>query len=294
MTASTLSGLAYRQVDVFADQVLGGNGLTVFFDADRLDAALMQALTCEMRQFESIFLFAGSTPNAVRAHIFTMEEELDFAGHPVLGAAAALHDRLDGYGERDWILELNAKEVPVRTRRVRHGQGAYEASMDQGIAELGPMLQPDVADRFLAAMGLTHADLEPGLLPQVVSTGLPYLILPVAQGLERARVAHPTLEPLLAEIGAKFAYVLDVPALEGRTWDNAGLVEDIATGSAAGPVGAFLVAHGRARSGQEIVLSQGRFTGRRATLRVEAAQEDQDLRVRVSGQVHMAASGVFD
>ena len=78
----------YWQLDVFAERPLTGNGLAVFDDASTLDDAAMQAWTRELRQFESIFLLPGDDPRAFGARIFTLEEELPFAGHPLLGAAA--------------------------------------------------------------------------------------------------------------------------------------------------------------------------------------------------------------
>ncbi|HEY2976948.1 MAG TPA: PhzF family phenazine biosynthesis protein, partial [Burkholderiaceae bacterium] len=80
----------YAHVDVFATRSLTGNGLTVVLDADGWPAERMQALTQEMRQFETIFLSEVS-PYGAAARVFTVEEELGFAGHPVLGAAAVLH-----------------------------------------------------------------------------------------------------------------------------------------------------------------------------------------------------------
>src|SRR5258706_3760972 len=92
---------------------------------------------------------------------------------------------------------------------------------------------------------------------QMVSTGLPYLLVPLASGLERAAITHPQFEALLAQIGAKFVYVFDVARLEGRTWDNGGRVEDVATGSAAGPLGAYLVRYCKAVAGQVLTPPQG-------------------------------------
>ena len=82
--------MKYYHVDVFSDKKFSGNGLTVFADAERLDKKFMQTLTQEMRQFESIFFYQTNS-NVFRAFIFTMEEELDFAGHPVIGAATIMH-----------------------------------------------------------------------------------------------------------------------------------------------------------------------------------------------------------
>ncbi|MGS8173864.1 PhzF family phenazine biosynthesis protein, partial [Pseudomonas aeruginosa] len=96
----------YWQLDVFAERPLTGNGLAVFDDASALDDAAMQAWTRELRQFESIFLLPGDDPRAFRARIFTLEEELPFAGHPLLGAAALLHHLRGGDNEQHWTLHL--------------------------------------------------------------------------------------------------------------------------------------------------------------------------------------------
>ena len=106
--------------------------------------------------------------------------------------------------------------------------------MDQGPAHLEEAVPSDLAERYRRALGLDAMAMHPDLPIQVVSTGLPYLIVPVRPaGLSIARIENSDFEALLAESGAKFVYVLDPAAPEGRTWDNAGRVEDIATGSAA-------------------------------------------------------------
>lgn len=95
---------------------------------------------------------------------------------------------------------------------------------------------------------------------------MPYLVVPIRANLEHARIVDPAFDDLLATIGAKFVYVLDVNRREGRTWDNDGRVEDIATGSAAGPAAAYLVKHGLAALGESIVLEHGRFLNRPSEL----------------------------
>ena len=221
-------------------------------------------ITQEMRQFESIFLVpTAAEAHRVQARVFTMEEELPFAGHPVLGAACVLHERLyyvGDAGEREaWTLELPVGPVQVSTIR---REGWYEATMDQGRPQFGATLDAEMVSRVLAALNLKESDLYPGLPLEVVSTGLPYLLAPLADGLERAAIVQPGFEALLATVGAKFVYVLHVATREGRTWDNDGRVEDVATGSAAGPAGAYLVRHGLASPNEEITLHQGRFLGR--------------------------------
>ena len=133
--------------------------------------------------------------------------------------------------------------------------------MDQGPAEFIASPQPEAYARFLQPLNLNEHDVAAGFPLAVVSTGLPYLLVPLASGLERARMLVTDYGALLAQLGAKFVYIFDVNRVEGRTWDNAG-VEDVATGSAAGPLGAYLYKHRRFLPGQGILLRQGRFLGR--------------------------------
>ena len=270
----------YWQVDVFAERVLAGNGVAVFPDCRGLSAPAMQELTRELRQFESIFLAPLDGPNAFSARVFTVEEELPFAGHPILGAAALLHHLHGGAAPADWLLQLPEKQVRIATRH--QGKGFY-AEMDQGRAEFGQVLDDTSADAFAAAFGSERDRRFPA---QVVSTGLPYLLLPVtAAGLAAAK-QRELLDDALAGIGAAFVFLIEVDAREGRTWDPLGVVEDIATGSAAGPVAAWMVEQGLEFHGQPFALSQGRFLGRLSRLDVCVGDDD---RVKVGGKVQLLA-----
>jgi len=256
----------------------------VFGKAGRADTATDPApLTRELRQFESIFLLPGSDPQVQGARIFTLEEELPFAGHPILGAAALLHHLQDPATDAEWTLQLAAKSVRLLTRRQERG---FYAQMDQGVAEFAAQLAPAQAQVIAEAFGLSSAQLDRRYPASVVSTGLPYLILPVtAQGLAQARQQR-TLDAELATHGAAFVFLLDVDNHEGRTWDPLGVIEDIATGSAAGPVAAFLVEHGLHRRAAPFSLNQGRFLGRPSRLDVCLGSDD---RVSVGGSVQLLA-----
>jgi PhzF family phenazine biosynthesis protein len=273
----------YWHLDVFAERPLTGNSLTVFPDARGLSTEAMQGLTRELRQFETIFLEPAPAAAEYSARIFTLEEELPFAGHPILGAAALLHHLHGGADTTEWRLRLAAKSVQVQTRRQATG---YHAEMDQGQAEFGVELSASQAQAFAEAFSLGAMELDERYPARVVSTGLPYLLLPVtAEGLVRAK-QKLELDAELERIGAAFVFLLDVDAREGRTWDPLGVVEDIATGSAAGPVAAFLVEHGLHRRGERFVLNQGRFLGRPSRLEVCVSEEG---RVSVGGAVQVLA-----
>jgi PhzF family phenazine biosynthesis protein len=162
--------------------------------------------------------------------------------------------------------------------------------MNQGHATLDDPLDESSAAGFLSALGVSSGNRR-DLPLQVVSTGLPYLIVPVGSaGLEEAHVGTADLEASLLEVGAKFVYVFDPEAREGRTWDNAGVVEDVATGSAAGPAAAYLTEHGLIAE-TSFSLRQGRFVGRPSSMDVQVSTSSD---IWVGGPVAPVASGVLD
>jgi PhzF family phenazine biosynthesis protein len=268
---------------------LTGNGLTVFLGTDAWSAPVMQQLTQEMKQFESIFL-SEITSTGARARIFTVEEELPFAGHPVLGAAVVLHrTQTPEAPSSSWVLKLPSGDVPVRTKKMDHH---YRAEMNQGAAMFGRAISSAELQPILARLGLSSQDLATEPSARVLSTGLPYLILPVPpEALARAAISGSDLEVLLAALGAKFVLLLDVAGREMRTWDNLGRVEDVATGSAAGPAAAYLFSLGLADPSLPMELAQGRFAGRPSKIQV---RRDTFDRLLVSGEVWPVTHGFLD
>jgi PhzF family phenazine biosynthesis protein len=280
--------LPFSLLDVFAREPLSGNGLSVFVLDDELPTDMMQRITQEMRQFETIFLFRTEEASIFRARIFTMEEELPFAGHPIIGAAALLHAEFHAEEETaGFEFVMAERSIHAKSRRENT---SYFAEMDQGVATFEAPIADSRTDAFLHALNLTPSDLYLTLPLQVVSTGLPYLIIPISTNLESARIVDPHFEALLATVGAKFVYVLDLDHREGRTWDNDGRVEDIATGSAAGPAAAYIVKHKLAPPGESLILAQGRFLNRPSELHV-VVRGTSHLSVTVRGQVCFVGSG---
>lgn len=278
--------MIYYHVDVFSAKSLMGNGLTVILHTNELDMRQMQALAQEFRQFETIFLEQLGEKH-FRAKIFTVEEELDFAGHPILGAVATIHEELYG-GERGLtvVLELNKKTLDVKTIKK---DGYFNATMNQGIPTFLGTIEEEKRGIFLRALNLTMDNLHPTLPMEVVSTGLPYLIVPIVSGLEQAKISTENFEALLGKVNAKFVYVFDIAKMEGRTWDNLGAVEDVATGSAAGPMGAYLWKRSVCKAEEKIQINQGRFVGRPS--KIEANWDEFTKEIRVSGDVKIVAKG---
>ncbi len=282
-----LQGLWWIHVDVFSNTPLQGNGLAVFPEARHLSSDQMLALAQELRQFETIFLCGPTDGSDVRARIFTMEEELDFAGHPLLGAAAVLHYLNNSKADGLWQFALNKSNVSTCTTTRPHG---FWAEMDQGIPFFEPLPSASSVSPILNGLGLEHSDLADELPVATVSTGLPYVIVPVkSSSLARAQITCADFEQRLQELGGKFVYILDPATCEGRTWDNLGIVEDIATGSAAGPAAAYLQRYCSAPD--QVTLHQGRFAGRAS--QITATCDPRTGSVRVSGDVVVVAEGRF-
>lgn len=290
------TAFGFRLADVFAERPYEGNGVAVFVDPPRLSAEDLLRVTVEVRQFESAYLWSTDDPTVFETRIFVIDQELAFAGHPVLGAAAVLHERHDGGqpGERAWTLRLGARPVAVRSRS--DGRGGFDVTMDQGRPEFGPVGDGPYRERVARALDLSPGDLRDDLPVAWVSTGLRYLIVPVRAGvLARTRIVTAGFEELLGEAGADLAYVLDPDAREGRNWVNDGSVEDIATGSAAGPAAAYLLRHGRATPGETVRIAQGRFLGRPSTMHVDLTEEGGEVAgVTLTGHVCLTGSGTLD
>lgn len=276
----------YYHVDVFSTENLSGNGLSVIFMKEDFDAEVMQNMTKEFKQFETIFL-KRICEKSFRARIFTVEEELDFAGHPILGAAAAIHDQFFHEETISITFELNRKNITV-VSEIKDGY--YQTSMNQGKPEFITVVSSENRKKeLLTALNLGVENLYEPLPMEVISTGLPYLIVPLKSGLENVRISTDHFENMLKEIEAKFVYVFDVDHHEGRTWDNYGKVEDVATGSAAGPMGAYLWKHHIDSVSETIVVNQGRFLKRPSKISVSLCEKTSEI--TVSGNVKIFVKG---
>jgi PhzF family phenazine biosynthesis protein len=282
--------LAYNHVDVFSRVPFGGNSLPVFLDAAELTAEQMLRITQELRHFEAIYLQGTDEPDTVRARIFDLFEELPFAGHPIIGAAAVLHRQSGAAGAQRWHFQLSSKTVEITTEITGAG---YSGWLNQGTPEfLGAI---DDRLQIARAFNLGPEDLDHDLPMEVVSTGLRYLIVPVRPGvLARAWISLDIAE-LMQGFGAQFAVLLDEAAVEVRHWNNDGVMEDVATGSAAGTIGAYRLRHGLTGGGESFTLNQGRFTGRPSELFVRPEGSPSYVEtVSVGGDVSFVGHGTIE
>lgn len=280
--------MIYYHVDVFSKGPLTGNGLTVFICDVLPSAEIMQKIAKEMKQYETAFL-CKRNEHEYDTRIFTIDEELQFAGHPILGAAASVCAQENFEKKETLFFYLPNKVVRVECGCIVTGR-EYECTMDQGVVSVIETIDRKDVHSLIEPIHVDEDDLDNAYPLEVCSAGLPYLIVPIKKGIEKTGVFTEHYEEIIERHGAKFVYILDINNMEGRSFDNYGL-EDVATGSAAGPGGDYLVRHGICTKGKRIILHQGRFLGRPSKIVFCKELNDSML---VSGEVSILARGTFE
>jgi trans-2,3-dihydro-3-hydroxyanthranilate isomerase len=279
--------LPYVLADVFTARPLEGNALAVFTDGRALSGAEMQAVARETNLSETTFVLPdpAAPPGApVKVRIFTVSEELPFAGHPTLGTAHVLRGE-SGAARVD--LDLPVGVVPVSFRQA---EGGTFGEMRQRDPVFGAVhARAEVA----AALGVEPSDLDPDLPIQTVSTGMAFAVVPFCSlaVLSALRADWGRAERWLAGTDAKLLYLVCRESSDPAAGLHARMIfyggEDPATGSAAGCCAAWMVAHGVARPEEPVIIEQGLEARRPSRLHVRAGR-DADGRVvdvRVGGQV---------
>ena len=277
---------AMTQWDVFSSNPLQGNSLAVFSDARGLSDTEMQSVAKEMNLSETTFILPRDPKiereRGVRVRIFTVQEELPFAGHPTLGTAFALRGKS---GAQEITLELNVGKVPVR----------FEDTADQ--PTFGEMTQVDPTfglvherEAMARATGLSPEDFDATLPIQTVSTGMPFTIAPLKSlaVIQKLRVDLHHATEYLEKTGGKFLYFVARETVDPAAGLHARMLfyngEDPATGSAAGCTAAWMVAHGVAEPDQRVLIEQGVEMQRPSRIFVRASRRDNRIvNVRVGG-----------
>src|SRR6478735_5277909 len=279
--------LPFVQVDVFTSVPLEGNQLAVFADGRGLSDAEMQALAREMNLSETTFILprdaATERERGVRVRIFTVDEELPFAGHPTLGTAMVLRGTS---GAEEIALDLNVGRIPVRfsTR-----DGLPFGMMTQRDPEFGEKhTREDVA----RAAGLAVDDIAADLPIQTVSTGNGFAIVPLKSlaALQKLAPAWPNMKQYLEKTSAKFFYFVSREAVNPEARLQSRMIfyngEDPATGSAAGPCAAWAVQYGVVPPDEQALMEQGVEMKRRSRIYFSAGRKgDKIVNVRVGGHV---------
>lgn len=290
--------LPFYLVDVFATGPLTGNPLALVPDADHFDPALMRAIAREFNQSETTFLLRPTLPSAThRLRSFTPAgAEVGGAGHNALGAWLwlAASGRLPATGSR-FTQEIAGTALPVII--THEPDRPVSVTMDQSPPEFGAIVTDRVA--LAAALGLTPSDLAPDTKAQVVSTGTAHLLVPARDRatIDRASPDGARLRAVLAAAGGEGCYLYSRdpvgqdPAVAYARFFNptVGIVEDPATGTAAGPLVALLVDAGEVPNGVSTIVEQGHALGRPSNIEVTVKARQ----VRISGSGLVVAEGTL-
>jgi trans-2,3-dihydro-3-hydroxyanthranilate isomerase len=285
----------FIQLDVFTQTPLSGNPLAIFTDARGLTDQQMQALAREMNLSETTFILPREphveAGDGKRVRIFTVEEELPFAGHPTLGTALYLHNTAASRAD-EIVLDLNVGKIGVRfsaesNNRSNRVAGDVFGEMRQRDPEFGPTLPQDKVASVLRGGAGEIASEWPS---QVVSTGLPFAIVPIRDSKTLANLKPDLVRAgaLLEGTGARFCYFICPEKRQDRLEVRARMFfyggEDPATGSAAGCAVSWMVRHQLARSDEQILIHQGVEARRPSEIFVRASREDERVtNVRVGG-----------
>ncbi len=304
-----LRTLKFYQADVFTGQPFGGNPVAVFPNAQGLTDFELQQIAREMNLSETVFVLPPTDEAAVvRLRIFTPTQEIPFAGHPVLGTFYVLA-QLGLIAVTDGVTrvmqECNIGLFPVELH-AREGQITRVVMTQPKPLFLGSMDETEDLFHIAKALGLPKYQIVDTKAPvMVVSTGLPVVIVPV-----RALTAVRSIEPdasaivdMCERFGTNGIMVFTTMTVEDHATVHTrmfapaiGILEDPATGSASGAMGAYLVHNGLVEVGPltEIIIEQGYEIGRPSRILVQVESDDDAIQtVKVGGQVVMVVEGTL-
>ena len=280
-------------VDVFAREKYAGNQLAVVESDGELSDAEMQAFAAEMDFSETTFIESRESPYRVR--IFTPEAEIPFAGHPTLGTTQVIRDHVADESPNEIVLDLNVGEIPVT---VQERDGEETLWMTQRAPEFGETL---AHDRLATALGIEESTLDDDWPVQVVSTGLPTVVVPLEdrEALTAIDVDRAAYDDVTGDREAKnvLAFCPDPRDDENDFAVRVfapfyGVPEDPATGSSNGCLAGYLARHAYTGNGSVSArVEQGYEMGRPSLLSLEATDRGEEVHVEVGGSVVPVARG---
>ena len=274
-------------VDVFAEGAYAGNQLAVLPEGQHFSGAEMQQIARAFNFAETTFICGGSAEQGYDVRIFTPDRELPFAGHPTLGTAWIIREKLGG-PETELVLNLGVGPIPVSF--AADGVAWMRQNSPQFI---GQVEQAQVAE----LLGLEPAAFDAEFPIEIVSTGIPFVLVPLKdQAALRSIVVNNNGWRHFNDEGV-LAFALPGYAAEQQLSARMfagplGVTEDPATGSANGCLAAWLCQHQYFGAGQiDICVGQGYEIGRPSQLYLSAESTDGDIEVRVGGRVQAVAEG---
>ena len=293
--------LHYYLVDVFTEEVFGGNQLAVFPEGQEVPEHLMRRIAKELNLSETTFVLPPANPaNDIKLRIFTPGTELPMAGHPTLGTAFVLLQKqyLKPAGNR-LIFEEGVGEIVVDFERDNDNLGLI--TMSQPLPQFGIT----VSDATVLAdlLSISPDDIATEYPAQVVSCGVPFFYIPLKSlaAVNKAKLRLDVLENKLSHIGIGSIFIFSTQTeIAGNTIHSRmfapafGIPEDPATGSAAGPLGCYLAKYNLVPSTPiaNIICEQGFEMGRPSILYITIGQQNSNITsVKVGGKSVFVGEG---
>ncbi|MDV3276898.1 MAG: PhzF family phenazine biosynthesis protein [Nitrososphaerales archaeon] len=301
----TARGLIFHLVDVFAESPYGGNELAVVRDAKRLSTKEMQKIAREFNFSETTFITSSENSKTKAARlfkvrIFTPLRELPFAGHPTLGTAYVIQKFVIRRRVPEITLDLKIGRIPVT---LVYGRGGELDKLWMRQVEPTFGKEQLAASELSKVLGIGSDDIDPRFPIAEVSTGVPFIIVPLRNlgAVRRCRVDGKSYRELLQRVGEEGILVFSPEARETgddlsvRVFVEAfGIPEDAATGSGNGCLAAYLSHYKYFRSEEvNAKVDQGHEIGRPSRIYLKASEEGGKLRVLVGGHVESVGVGKF-
>jgi trans-2,3-dihydro-3-hydroxyanthranilate isomerase len=285
-------GIPFYQVDVFTDHIFGGNPLAVFTEGQRLKEEDLQKIAREMNLSETSFVYPSTKNEAdFDVRIFTPTREIPFAGHPTLGSAYVLR-KYGATKENPLRLNFKAGVIPVSTEGDR-------SFMQHPPAQI---LHELIPSKIIAeALGIPLSSLDGNLPIKVVTTGFPALFVPVnsLSVINKIAINTQTLNEVLDPLKIDMIYPFCRETLNPNNTVHSrafapslGILEDPATGSVAGAMGAYWASLNN-EVDISMVIEQGYAMQRPSLIHVEVSNR-KIQKIRVGGQCQSVFTGLMD
>jgi trans-2,3-dihydro-3-hydroxyanthranilate isomerase len=299
-----MRSFTFYQLDVFTAEAFAGNPLAVFPEADDFPEDQMQRVANEMNLSETVFV-TSSEKALRRLRIFTPKQELPLAGHPVVGtwnllARLGVVPPTDN-GSVEIDQELNLGVLPVEIE-FKNGE-PVKVTMTQGKwRSSGQVTDITEISKIATGLGLelSDIDLDKNLPIEIVSTGIKSIDVPVCtlEALGRIRVNTSALADAYVPHGAVGCYAFTFETKEDSSFvharffaPNDNILEDPATGSAAGALSGYLVNHGVAKE-NVFTIEQGDFMDRPSRIYADVTGSKGNVElVKIGGSSVVVAKG---
>lgn len=283
-------------IDVFTDIPYSGNQLAVFPDADGLNTEQMQKLANEINYSETTFIFNSGDPEAdFEIRIFTIKFELPFAGHPVLGTAYSIMNIFDIWPEKKNILKLKTK-VGIILLEKRNGIVWMTQKEPEFFGQYTD--KKEIAD----LVNLSPEDISDNLPTEEVSTGINMLIIPVKNlsAIQRANGHVNNLNKFFRNKDSLAPYLFTLETMDASAKvhtrffaPHLGVIEDAATGAAAGPLTAYLLKYDVCGRCFEIQNEQGIEMGRASKILMKGEIKNNKYMIKTGGACAYVGRGEF-